>query len=441
MKILPPGLTYYVNGLRLEDVPLVRVANTVGTPAYCYTDAGLRHAVGQVASALPDLDCKICYSVKANGNVAVLRTLAGLGCCADVVSGGELRRALAAGITADRIVFSGVGKSVGEIEQAIEADIHQINVESEAEAELVRLAARRAARQPSVAIRINPNIDALTHPGITTGKRENKFGIDLDDALSLWERAASWPEIRLTGVAVHIGSQITQLSAFLEAFRSVASFVDELRRRGYFVDRLDLGGGLAARGVQEGVSLPSYAAAVSEIRGRTGCQIILEPGRLLVANAGLLLTKVLYVKRKAGLNFLIVDAGMNDLIRPALYGAHHDFVPELRREHATVERWEIAGPVCESTDVFAHQRDLPTPEVGDLIAVLGAGAYGAAMSSAYNARSLPPEVLVKDGDFAVVRRRVTVQHQLEHESLAPWHEPAERLEGAPSALLASAAIN
>jgi diaminopimelate decarboxylase len=417
----------YVNGqLCAEDVPLSRIAAEVGTPFYCYSTATLvRHyTVFKQALDKAGLDATVCFALKANPNIAVVRTLAELGAGADVVSEGELRRALAAGVPADRIVFSGVGKTQRELELAVAKGIMQVNVESEPELRaLSEVAAERGVRMP-ISLRVNPDVDAGTHAKITTGKKENKFGIEWTRAHEVYRMARALPGVEVVGIACHIGSQLTDVEPFRQAFLRVRDLVAILRADGFDIRRLDLGGGLGVP-YDAAVDLPphpeQYAAAMAETLGDLGCRIVLEPGRLLVGNAGLLVSRVVYVKEGATRSFAIVDAAMNDLMRPALYDAHHDILPVAQpAPEAPLAAIDVVGPVCETGDTFARQRLLPPLHAGDLVAFCTAGAYGAAMSSTYNSRPLVPEVLVKGHGFAVVRARPTYEDMLALESLPDW---------------------
>ena len=423
----------YVDGAMCADgVPLERIAEAVGTPVYVYSTAALNAAYSAYAQAFAGLDARICYAVKANGNLAVIRTLGELGAGADVVSGGELTRAMAAGIPAERIVFSGVGKTADEMAAALRAGVHQINVESEPELELLAKVAESLGTSASISLRVNPDVDAQTHAKITTGKSENKFGIDIEDAPRVYARAASLPALRAVGVAVHIGSQLLDLSPYRIAYAKVAELVAILRGRGVAIERIDLGGGLGIDyGGGQAPRHVDYAEIVKNAVGGLGCRLLLEPGRSLVGNAGMLLCRVLYVKEGATRRFLIVDAAMNDLIRPALYDAYHAIAP-VRAATAgePLTPFDVVGPVCESGDTFATARALPPLKAGDLLAIASAGAYGASMASTYNARPLTAEVMCRDGDFAVVGRRLSVEESMARESLPPWLKPVE---GQPSA--------
>ncbi|MCC2689201.1 MAG: diaminopimelate decarboxylase, partial [Rhizobiaceae bacterium] len=402
----------YQNGvLHAEDVPIPDIADAVGTPFYCYSRATLTRHYTVFAEAFTGLDALVCYAMKANSNQAVLKVLAGLGSGADVVSEGELRRALAAGIPADRILFSGVGKTAREMDFALEAGILSFNVESEPELELLSRRAAALGRTASVSLRINPDVDARTHRKISTGKAENKFGIAWARARQVYARAAALPGLDVTGIDMHIGSQITELQPFDDAFALLAELVGKLRDDGHEIGHVDLGGGL---GIPYGTDndpppLPeAYAAIVKKHVSKLGLKVVFEPGRLIVGNAGVLITEVIYVKTGDARNFVIVDAAMNDLIRPTLYDAFHEMRPVAEPAGDTPRiRADVVGPVCETGDFLGLDRDLPLPRSGDLIAVGTAGAYGAVQAGTYNTRLLVPEVLVEGDRFAVVRRRQT----------------------------------
>jgi diaminopimelate decarboxylase len=408
--------------LCVEGVPLDRIAEAVGTPVYVYSAGAIEATYRRFRAAFEGQDVSVCYALKANSNLAVVALLARLGAGADVVSEGEIRRALAAGVPASRIVFSGVGKTRGEMAFALEAGIHQINVESLNELEALSAVATRLGRKARVAIRINPDVDALTHAKISTGKAENKFGIDLAHAREAFRRAAALPGLEPAAIAVHIGSQLTSIEPFRLAFARVAELVRSLRAEGIAIDGLDLGGGLGIRyRAETPPDLDAYAAMVKEVTGGLGCSLTFEPGRLLVGNAGLLLARVLYVKEGATRRFLILDAAMNDLIRPALYEAFHDLVP-VRQPVDGVEKIpvDVVGPICESGDTFATRRPLPPLIEADLVAMLSAGAYGAVMSSTYNSRLLAPEVLVRGDRFDMIRPRQTYDELLALDRVPAW---------------------
>jgi diaminopimelate decarboxylase len=415
--------------LHAEDVDLSALAETVGTPFYCYSTATLERHYRVFAAALPK-GTLIAFSVKANGNLAVLRTLARLGAGADVVSGGELKKALAAGIPAERIVFSGVGKTKAEMQLGLDAGIRQFNVESEPELEALNEIAFASNRRAPITIRVNPDVDAKTHAKITTGTAETKFGIPWSRARGAYSIAAGMKGIAIVGVDVHIGSQITELAPFEEAFTRVAELVKQLRDDGHPISRIDLGGGLGVpyRPSNEPPPDPDrYGAMASRITRDLNAELIVEPGRLIAANAGILVSRVVYVKAGEAKTFAILDAGMNDLLRPALYDAHHEIVPVAEAAPAAPRhRYDVVGPVCETTDLFARDRELPELKSGDLVAFLTAGAYGAVMSSAYNARPPAPEVLVKGGEWSIVRPRLTDDALIALDRLPPWLEDQAR---------------
>jgi diaminopimelate decarboxylase len=414
--------TYRDGVLHAEGVPLTRIAEAVGTPAYVYSSATLESHYRAFATAFTGQKATICYAVKANSNQAVIRTLARLGAGADVLSEGEMRRALAAGVPAGRIVFSGVGKTRDEIRLALEHGVDQINVESEPELDLVAEVAASMGTRAPIALRVNPDVDARTHEKITTGRKENKFGIDILRAPAIYDRAAAMPGIEVVGIAVHIGSQLTELAPFRDAFGLVAELAGELRRSGHAIRRLDLGGGLGVPYRDEIPPTPAeYAAVVKAATGSLDVEVVLEPGRLIAANAGILLTRVLFVKAGDSRNFVVVDAGMNDLIRPALYDAWHRIVPVAEPPPGGPERpVDVVGPVCETGDIFARDRALPVLHLGELLVLRSAGAYGAVMSSTYNSRPLVPEVMVKDDAFAVIRPRQTIEQLLGLDRMPDW---------------------
>jgi diaminopimelate decarboxylase len=414
---------YRKSVLHAEDVDLARLADEVGTPFYCYSTATLERHYRAFADAVPK-GSLIAFSVKANGNLGVLKTLARLGSGADVVSGGELKKALAAGIPADRIVFSGVGKTKAEMALGLEAGIHQFNVESEPElAALNEVALAKGVRAP-VALRVNPDVDARTHAKITTGTAENKFGVPIARAREIYAAAAQMKGIAVVGVDVHIGSQLTDLAPFEAAFTRIVELARLLRADGHDIARLDLGGGLGVPYTKDNSPPPepaAYGALAERLTRDLGVKLIFEPGRLIAANAGVLVARVVYVKQGETKAFLILDAGMNALLRPALYDAFHEIVsveePAPDRPRA---RYDVAGPICESTDVFAQGREMAALEAGDLVAFLSTGAYGAVMSSAYNARPPAPEVLVKGGQWSLVRPRMTDDALIATDRIPDW---------------------
>jgi diaminopimelate decarboxylase len=414
----------YRNGvLHAEAVNLSELAREVGTPFYCYSTATLERHYRVFTEAFAGEKVLVHYAMKANSNQSVLRTLAKLGAGADVVSGGELKRALAAGIPPSKILFSGVGKTESELRAALEHDILCINVESEPELELLSRLATASGRTARISVRINPDVDAGTHAKISTGKSENKFGIPLSRARDVYARAAKLPGIKITGTDVHIGSQITDLGRMEEAFRILADLVQTLRADGHDISHVDFGGGLGIPYYMDRAAPPppsAYAAMVKRVVHNLGCTLMFEPGRMIVGNAGILVTRVIYVKHGAGKNFIVIDAAMNDLIRPTLYEAHHDIIPVAQAKDARRIVADVVGPVCETGDYLALDRTLPEPKAGDLLAVMTAGAYGAVQSSTYNTRALIPEVLVKDDQYAVVRPRVDADALIAMDRPAPW---------------------
>ncbi|MEO0820236.1 MAG: diaminopimelate decarboxylase [Pseudomonadota bacterium] len=415
---------YRAGALHAEDVPVAEIAAAVGTPFYLYSTATLERHYRVFDEALGGMDHLIAYALKANSNLAVVATLARLGAGADVVSGGELARALAAGVAPEKIVFSGVGKTVEEMRAALSAGIGHFNIESEPELALLSETAAAMGATARIAVRVNPDVDAETHAKISTGKSENKFGVPIDRAPALYAHAATLPGIEVIGVDVHIGSQLTGLAPFEAAFEKVAELTRDLRAAGHRIERLDLGGGLGIpyRASNTAPPLPfDYGALIQRTVGGLGCQVVIEPGRLIAGNAGLLVARVLFVKEGAGRRFLILDAAMNDLIRPAMYEAFHEIVPVLEpAPGAPLEPADVVGPVCETGDTFARERQLPPVSAGDLVAFRSAGAYGAVMASEYNSRPLVPEVLVSAERFAVVRSRPTLEDMLARDSVPGW---------------------
>ncbi|MDX1821906.1 MAG: diaminopimelate decarboxylase [Paracoccaceae bacterium] len=415
----------YRNGaLHAEDVPLAEIAAAVGTPFYCYSTATLERHFRLFDEALAGMDHLVCYAMKAASNVAILKTLAALGAGMDVVSGGEYLRAKAAGVPGERIVFSGVGKTEAEMRLALEGGVRQFNVESEPEMEVLNRVALDLGMVAPITVRVNPDVDAKTHAKIATGKSENKFGIPIARAREVYAHAARLPGLRVVGIDVHIGSQLTDLEPFRQAYRKVAELTAVLREDGHRIERLDLGGGLGIPYERSNAAPPlplDYGAMIREELGHLGCEIEIEPGRLIVGNAGVMVSQVIYVKQGEGRDFLIVDGAMNDLIRPAMYDAHHDIVPVVEpAPGAEGHVYDVVGPVCETGDTFARQRALPAVKAGDLIAFRSAGAYGAVMASEYNTRPLIPEVLVKGDQFAVIRRRPTFDEMINRDTIPEW---------------------
>jgi len=416
----------YRNGiLHAEDVALPLIADQVGTPFYCYSSATLERHFDVFSKAFADVPSLVCFAMKANSNQAVLKTLAARGAGMDVVSEGELRRARAAGVPGSRITFSGVGKTEREIALALDEKILCFNVESEPELEEIsRIAAARGEKAP-IALRVNPDVDARTHHKISTGKSENKFGIPISRARAVYAHAAKLPGIHVSGVDMHIGSQITDLEPFDNAFALLAEFVRDLRADGHVIDHVDLGGGLGIpyrEGEDPDAYHPErYAEIVKKHANSLGCTLVFEPGRLIVGNAGILVTRVIYVKEGEGKTFVIVDGAMNDLIRPTLYEAHHDvkLVSEAAPGAPTLKA-DVVGPVCETGDFLAQGRDLPAVKAGDLLAVMSAGAYGAVQAGTYNSRLLVPEVLVREGQWAVIRPRTSYEELIGLDKLPDW---------------------
>ncbi|MGQ3487473.1 diaminopimelate decarboxylase [Roseovarius pacificus] len=415
----------YRNGqLFAEDVPVAEIAEAVGTPFYCYSTATLTRHFRLFDEALEGTEHLVCYAMKAASNQAILKTLAALGAGMDVVSGGEYARARAAGVPGERIVFSGVGKTREEMRQALEGGIRQFNVESEPEMTTLNAVALELGVTAPIAVRVNPDVDAKTHAKIATGKSENKFGIPIARAREVYAEAAAMPGLEVVGIDVHIGSQLTELEPFRLAYEKVAELTGVLRRDGHDIRRLDLGGGLGIPYTRsnEAPPLPTeYGQLIKDTLGHLGCEIEIEPGRLVVGNAGILVSRVIYRKSGEGRDFLILDAAMNDLIRPAMYDAHHDIVPvEEPAPGAEQAPYDVVGPVCESGDTFAKGRMLPPVGEGDLVAFRSAGAYGAVMSSEYNTRPLIPEVLVHEHQFAVIRQRPTFDEIIKRDTIPEW---------------------
>ncbi|MDB6452446.1 diaminopimelate decarboxylase [Falsirhodobacter sp. 20TX0035] len=415
---------YRSGTLHAEDVALADIARVVGTPFYCYSTATLTRHYRLFTEALSPLPHLVCFAIKSLSNVAVLKTLGDLGAGMDVVSAGEYLRAKAAGVPGDRIVFSGVGKTREEMRIALEGGIRQFNVESEPEMRALSEVAVSLGKVAPITIRVNPDVDARTHEKIATGKSENKFGIPIARASEVYAEAARLPGLDVVGIDVHIGSQLTELEPFEQAYLKVADLTRRLRAEGHDIRRLDLGGGLGipyARG-NEAPPLPTdYGALIKRTVGDLGCEIEIEPGRLISGNSGVLVSRVIYVKNGEGRDFLILDAAMNDLVRPSMYGAHHDIVAvEEPVVGADQQPYDVVGPVCETGDTFAKARPLPALAEGDLVAFRSAGAYGAVMASEYNTRPLIPEVLVKDDHYAVIRARPTFDEILSRDTIPDW---------------------
>jgi diaminopimelate decarboxylase len=410
--------------LHAEAVNLDTLAGSVGTPFYCYSTATLERHYKVFAGAFADVRALVCYAMKANSNQAVVATLAKLGAGADVVSGGELKRARAAGVPPEKITFSGIGKTVDELALAVDEGILCVNVESEAELDMLSAVAKSKGKTAHISVRVNPDVDPKTHKKIATGKAENKFGIPISRAREVYTQAARLPGLKVAGVDMHIGSQITELDPFGDAFALLADFVRTLRSDGHTISHIDLGGGLGIPYRDDNEPPPhpeAYAAVVKRATRDLDCTLIFEPGRLIAGNAGILVTRVLLLKRGEAKNFVVVDAAMNDLIRPTLYDAHHEIWPVREPGSAAAHlRADVVGPVCESGDFLALDRDLPQPRSGDLLAVMSAGAYGAVQAGTYNTRALVPEVLVKGAEWALVRPRLDVDQLISLDRMPPW---------------------
>lgn len=410
--------------LMAEDVAIADIAAQVGTPFYVYSSATLLRHFKLFDDALEGMDHLICFAMKSCSNLAVLKLLGDAGAGMDVVSIGEYLRAKAAGVSGDKIVFSGIGKTADEMRVALEGGIRQFNVESEPEMQVLSDVAMSLGKVAPITVRVNPDVDAKTHAKISTGKKEDKFGIPISRAREVYATAATLPGLKVIGIDVHIGSQLTELEPFRLAYRKVAELTEQLRSDGHEITRLDLGGGLGIPYARDNNAPPlplEYGAMIKEEVGHLGCEIEIEPGRLISGNAGILVADVIYVKEGEGRTFLILDAAMNDLIRPAMYEAYHDIIP-VQEPVAGAEQseYDIVGPICESGDTFAKGRNMPTLNAGELVAFRSAGAYGAVMSSEYNSRPLIPEVLVQGDKFAVIRRRPTFDEMINRDTLPEW---------------------
>ena len=418
----------YRNGeMHAEGVALATIAAQVGTPYYCYSAAALRAAWREFADGIKGMRAGVCYAMKANSSLAVVRLFGELGAGADIVSAGELRRALAAGIPAGRIVYSGVGKKPAELMAALQAGVGQINVESTTELETLNAVAAQLGVRPDITIRVNPDVDAGTHAKITTGRKENKFGVDIDLARDAFALAGRLANLNVVGVAMHLGSQLTSLEPYRSAIVRVRELIVRLRNDGHRIERFDIGGGLGIVYLDEKPpSIAQFLAMVAKETSGLGCDLTFEPGRRLVGEAGILVSEVILVKPGVSKTFVIVDAAMNDLIRPTLYEAWHDIQPVQQRQNTATIRCDIVGPVCESGDFLAQDRDLAPLAAGDLIMIRSAGAYGAVMASTYNSRPLAPEVMVDGTRFAVTRPRPTIEEMLSTERFPPWMEPAKK---------------
>lgn len=409
-------LEYREGRLCCDGVPLLEIANKIKTPCYVYSAATLAQNFRAFDSAMADVPHLVCFAVKANGNLSVLKLLAGLGAGADVVSGGELFKAMKAGIPASKIVYSGVGKTREEIRYALKAGILMFNVESEPELRIIRAEAKRLGKRAAISIRVNPDVDPQTHPYISTGLKKNKFGLSVETALNLYKQASTWPEVEIKGIDCHIGSQLTSLQPFMDAMDRILSMVHRLKENGIALQYIDVGGGLGIRYKDETPPTPQeYGAAVCKKLASTGLTVIIEPGRAVCGNAGGLLTRVIHVKDTGEKRFYIVDAAMNDLVRPSLYQAYHEILPLKQPKTARLLTADVVGPICESGDFLAKDRDLPRLKSGDFLLVKSAGAYGFTMSSNYNARPRAAEVMIEAGGFRVVRRRETFARLIQGE--------------------------
>ncbi len=415
---------YQDNELYAEAVAVAEIAEAVETPFYLYSTATLLRHYGLVTAALEGLEHLVCYAVKAASNQAILRTLANAGAGMDVVSAGEYRRARAAGVVAEKIVFSGVGKTAAEIVTALDGGLRQFNVESEPELELISTIAAAKSLTVPITIRVNPDVDAKTHAKISTGKAENKFGVPITQSREVYARAAKMPGLKIVGIDVHIGSQLTDLAPFEKAYRKVAELAGVLRREGHEITRLDLGGGLGIpyAPAEDAPPHPSeYGKLIKDIFGPLNCEIQVEPGRLIVGNAAILVASVIFCKSTEAKNFLVLDAAMNDFLRPAMYDAWHEIIPiQQPEEHAEEVCCDVVGPVCETSDSFAVDRILPSLCSGELVAFRSTGAYGAVMASEYNSRPLIPEVLVDGRNYAVVRPRPTIEDIINRDIIPHW---------------------
>jgi diaminopimelate decarboxylase len=415
---------YQGGQLMAEDLALADIAAEVGTPFYVYSSATLLRHFKLFDDALEGTDHLVCFAVKSLSNVAVLKLLGDAGAGMDVVSGGEYLRARAAGVAGEKIVFSGIGKTRDEMRTALEGGIRQFNVESEPEMQVLSQVATSLGKVAPITVRVNPDVDAKTHAKISTGKKEDKFGIPISRAREVYAMAAALPGLKVIGIDVHIGSQLTELAPFRQAYRKVAELTEQLRADGHEISRLDLGGGLGIPYARDNNAPPlpmEYGALIKEEVGHLGCEIEIEPGRLISGNSGLLVAEVIYVKSGEEREFLIVDAAMNDLIRPAMYDAHHDIVPVIEAAPGVEQTaYDVVGPICESGDTFAKQRTMPPLQSGELVAFRSAGAYSAVMSSEYNSRPLIPEVLVQGNQFAVIRRRPTFDEMINRDTIPEW---------------------
>ena len=408
--------------LNVEDVPVPEIANEVGTPFYVYSATAIMANYKELSLALNELKHSISFAVKANSNIAVLKHLGNLGAGMDIVSSGEYLRAKAAGVSGDKIVFSGVGKSRDEISLAIEGGVKQFNIESESELSVLNSVAGLHKKRVPISIRVNPDIDAQTHEKISTGRSNNKFGIPYDSAISVFNKASKLTNLKVLGVAVHIGSQLTSLEPFQKTFSKIAKLVKDLRSEGHEIKSIDLGGGIGIdyTGSSGVIDLVEYGQLVKSVLGHLDCEFEFEPGRLIVGNAGLMICSIIYLKYLQERNFVVVDGAMNDLARPAMYDAYHDIIMVEKSENSGRILADIVGPICETGDTFARDRNLPISKEGDLIALQSCGAYGAVMSSEYNSRPLIPEVLVRNEKFSVIRPRPSIISVIKRDKVPDW---------------------
>ena len=423
MTIIEKSHFKYRNSiLNIDSVPLPKIADQVGTPFYVYSANAIKNNYEQFCFALKELKYSISYAVKANSNIAVLKHLGKLGAGMDIVSSGEYLRAKAAGISGKKIVFSGVGKTEEEINLVINGGIKQFNVESESELTILNMVAANNKKVIPISIRINPDIDALTHKKISTGKSDNKFGIPYDDAITIFEKASRFKNLKVIGIAVHIGSQLTDLEPYKRTFLKIAELEKKLRLKGYYIKTLDLGGGIgiAYSGNAETINLEAYGKLVQSCLGHLDCEFEFEPGRLIVGNAGLLVCSVIYLKYLKNRKFLVIDGAMNDLIRPSMYDAYHEILPVKQDISSSINVVDIVGPICETGDTFVRDQTFPSVKEQDLIAFQSCGAYGAVMSSEYNSRPLVPEVLVNENEFSVIRPRPSVMSLIERDIVPSW---------------------
>lgn len=401
----------------LENIAIVDIAKQVGTPFYAYSKKLLEENYKNFSDNFSDIDCKICYAIKANANLSIVKILASLGSGIDAVSAGEIHRGIAAGIDPKKIVFAGVGKTQDEMEYALKVGVEEFSVESEAEMYALSSVAARLGKKAKFSLRVNPHVDAKTHDKISTGRKGDKFGVDIDLAKEIYDKAAKLPGLEIYGVSTHIGSQITSLDPFKAAFIKIRELCLQLRENGHNIQSLDFGGGIGIAYHEEKIlEISTYAKMVKEIIKDLNVKLTIAPGRALVGNSGVLVTKIIYLKETAHKNFVIIDAAMNDLARPGLYGAYHEVLPVVKKI-GVKQHYDLAGPICESTDILAKNRELIDPKAGELFIFLSAGAYGSSMSNNYNLRPLIPEILVDDAEFKIIRRRPNYDEMMQLEKI------------------------